>query len=217
MIALQAHRAARRILAAPCSAGWTGALNVLVDEDAVVEHALEAGAGNPLPGGIELWRAEGHLQRLPFPRRARGVGPGRMAIIGTLRLRDPAVVDAPTRGVAQLALRRADRVQYLNLVVSHQVDPGVRLLRHAELEVHLAAPMLHRGMEVHRASRRAIHHGSDPGRDLKPPAVVRVKVHTPGDLPGVLALRRPSGQIPATVEVDPVAHEAFPFAFHSAP
>src|SRR3954454_15966952 len=46
---------------------------------------------------------------------------------------------------------------------------------------------------------------------MKLPRVIRVKPHVAHNLPGVLALARPSGQIPAVEKLDPFAHVAFPF------
>src|SRR6476620_2883627 len=79
-----------------------------------------------------------------------------MAVIRALGLRDPAGVDAPAGRVTEFTLRRAKRVEDLDLVVAHQIDAGVRVLRHTELELKLAASIFDHRMEVRRASRVAV-------------------------------------------------------------
>src|SRR5207249_503038 len=91
-------------------------------------------------------------------------------------------------------------------VIPHQVDPGVRLLRHAELEVKLTAPMFEERVDIRRAPRVTVDEYPRARTQRQLPGVIGVQADAADDLPGVRGLRRPADQVPAIEEVDPIAH-----------
>src|SRR5688572_16753368 len=125
MVSLEPEGAAGDVGVVPGPAGGAGALEVLVDEDAVVEDPLEARVGDLVALVIEPRRAERDVERLPFARRAAGIGAGRLAVVGSLGLLDPTTVDAAARAVGELSVRGAPTVQHLDLILALEVDPRV--------------------------------------------------------------------------------------------
>src|SRR5262249_23703739 len=100
VVALEAERTAGDVLVVPGAARGTAALEVFVDEDAIVQDALEAGVRDLLTGGVELRCVERDVEALPLARGARGVDARGLAFIVRLRLVHPAVVDAAVRARA---------------------------------------------------------------------------------------------------------------------
>src|SRR5574340_1555325 len=153
VIALQHDRVQRRF--GDVEAGARGAVHfhVLLHEQAVVEHPDEARVFGLFAAGVEAWRVEPDVIRLPFARRARCVAHGRGATHAPLV--DPAVVDAAAVRRRHRSLR-SPAIEDLHLVETLQVNAGVRALGEHELYVKLRVAEFLVAHQVHGAVLRAV-------------------------------------------------------------
>src|SRR5262249_60859100 len=97
VIALEAEGAAGDVVVDPGAARRAGADDVRVDENAVVQHALETRGRRAVAVLVELRGVAEDVEGLPLARRPRGIRARGVPVVVRSRLLDPARVDGPVR------------------------------------------------------------------------------------------------------------------------
>src|SRR5713226_8055213 len=112
-------------------------LDILMNDLAIESHAHEACVGDLLAAGIKAWSLKNGFKCLPSPRRPRGIGSRRDALVQKVigRFKLGPRIDAAA--IARCRVLDAPAVKDLDFIQPFELDAGVRAFGNEKLELHL--------------------------------------------------------------------------------
>jgi hypothetical protein len=194
MVALKAQRADRPVVMKHGAASGTGKLDIFVDEDAIEKNFFKSGVGDFLAVTIKAGSTEGYVEGLPVAGCEGGVDAWGMTFV-TFGISffipafvNAAALDAGIRGGLHLVT-----IEDLNLVLTLQINAGIRPLGNYEFEMYPDIAELFLGDNIFGLADGAIDKDAFSGFGREEFGIIAVERRITDDLP--------AGIIPPIVEI----------------